>query len=174
MDWKSLMGAVAPWIGTALGGPLGGMAITAAADALGLSEKTETALRTAVLGATPADLLALKQADHQFAARMQELGFENEQKLEALAASDRDSARRREIALSDRTPKVLAGLVTVGFFGAIILLATVPTPESREPLLVMLGSLGTAWTQIIAYYFGSTAGGQKKSELLAKAGVPSS
>ncbi len=68
---------------------------------------------------------------------------------------------------------MLAGLVTVGFFGAIILLATVPTPESREPLLVMLGSLGTAWTQIIAYYFGSTAGGQKKSELLAKAGVPS-
>ncbi|MCZ2965452.1 hypothetical protein NYY77_18915, partial [Acinetobacter baumannii] len=63
MDWKSLIATVAPWIGTALGGPLGGMAVTAAADALGLSEKTETALKTALSGASPADLLAIKQAD---------------------------------------------------------------------------------------------------------------
>ncbi|KDB62697.1 hypothetical protein AZ15_3760 [Bordetella bronchiseptica A1-7] len=42
-------------------------------------------------------------------------------------------------------------------------------PASKEPLYILLGSLGTAWTSIIAYYFGSTAGGQKKSELLSKA-----
>lgn len=169
MDWKSLLGAVAPWIGTALGGPLGGMAITAAADALGLSERTETAIKQAVLGASAEQMLALKQADQAFATRMQELGFENEQKLEALAAGDRDSARKREMTLSDHTPKVLAGAVTCGFFGAILLLALVPTPESREPLLVLVGTLGTAWTQVISYYFGSTAGGKLKSELLAKA-----
>ncbi|MCZ2913350.1 hypothetical protein NYY64_19160, partial [Acinetobacter baumannii] len=68
------------------------MAVTAAADALGLSEKTETALKTALSGASPADLLAIKQADQAFQAKMQELGFQNIKDMESIAAADRDSA----------------------------------------------------------------------------------
>lgn len=45
--------------------------------------------------------------------------------------------------------------------------AAIPTGR-KEPLYLLLGSLSTAWISIISNYLGSTAGGQKKSELLAK------
>jgi len=54
---------VAPWIGTALGGPLGGMAVEAATNALGLGEKTVDAVKQAIAGVTPEQMLALKTAD---------------------------------------------------------------------------------------------------------------
>lgn len=169
MDWKAIVSSVAPWIGTALGGPLGGMAVTAVADALGLSDKTEAAIKAALGGASPADLLAIKNADQAFAIKMQELGFQNTQALERIAADDRNGARAREMAVNDHTPRNLAYAITVGFFGVLALMMfNEQAQDAREVLLVLVGSLGTAWTNIMAYYFGSTAGGKLKSELLAK------
>ena len=75
MDWKTVVATISPWIGTALGGPLGGMAVTAAANALGLSDKTIDAVKQAVMGMTPDQALAMKTADQAFALHMQELGF---------------------------------------------------------------------------------------------------
>ena len=36
-------------------------------------------------------------------------------------------------------------------------------------LLIMLGSLGTAWGMVMAFWFGTTNGSATKTELLAKA-----
>ena len=170
MDWKAVIGTVAPWIGAALGGPLGSAAVTAAANALGLSETTENALKTALGGVTPEQMLALKNADQEFQIRMQELGFANAKDMEQLAVDDRSSARQREMAVGDKTVRNLAYAITTGFFGILIALMVVDIQaDSKEVLYVMLGSLGTAWTGVIAYYFGSTRGSQMKTELLAKA-----
>ena len=75
MDITAIIRTIAPWIGTALGGPLGGMAVQAASDALGLSDKTLAAVQSAIAGATPDQMLALKTADQGFALQMQALGF---------------------------------------------------------------------------------------------------
>ncbi|MGH7254897.1 MAG: hypothetical protein ACREI3_03885 [Nitrospirales bacterium] len=89
--------------------------------------------------------------------------------LEKITAEDRASARQREVALKDWTPAALAFVVTVGFFGVLAYLLKYGTPaHGGEAMLVMLGALGTAWTGIIAYYFGSSAGSKKKDDLLAK------
>lgn len=169
-DWKGLVSTVAPWIGAAIGGPMGMAAVETVAGALGLSEKTENAVKQALSGVTPDQMLALKKADQEFALKMQELGFAHIKDLEQIAAGDRDSARKREIEVKDKTPRNLAYAITLGFFGVLtfMMLKTVPT-ESRDILNIMLGALGTSWTGVIAYYYGSTAGSKAKSELLAKA-----
>lgn len=167
MDWKSLIGTVAPWIGTALGGPLGGMAVGAIADALGLSEKTESAIKTALSGATPEQMLALKQADQQFALRMQELGFQNTQALEKIAADDRDSARKREMSVQDYTPRILAYLIVGGFLGMAY--GVLFKQMSADSVLAgtIIGYLSAKAEQVASYYFGSTTGSAEKTRLLA-------
>lgn len=173
MDWKAIVSTVAPWLGTAIGGPLGGMAVSAAADALGLSEKTESAIKAALSGATPEQMLALKNADQQFALKMQELGFASERDLEQIAANDRASARDREVHTGDHTPRIIACAVIIGFFGILgaMLFHALPA-DGKDPLLLMLGSLGAAFTAVISYFFGSTAGSSEKTRLLAQSQPP--
>lgn len=168
MDWKKVIGTVAPWIGTALGGPLGGAAVTAVANALGLSEATEGAIKQALSGATPEQMLALKQADQSFEIKMRELGISSIKEMEQIAAGDRDSARKREVEVKDSTPRNMAYAITVGYFGMLvfIMLAAIPN-ESRDILNYMLGTLGTAWIAAVTYYFGSTSGSAEKNRLLA-------
>lgn len=167
-DWKGLVGTVAPWIGAALGGPMGSAAVEVVAGALGLSEKTEDAVKQALSGVTPEQMLALKKADQDFAVKMQELGFANVKDLAQIDANDRDSARKREIEVKDNTPKVLAYGITLGYFLTLVMLyfGDIPT-GSKEILYIMLGTLGTTFGGVISYYFGSTNGSAEKSKLLA-------
>lgn len=173
MDWKALLATVSPWIGTAVGGPLGTMAVTAAADALGLSDKTEASIKAALAGASPEQMLALKQADNDFAAKMQALGFENMEAMAKLQNEDRDSARNREIQVKDRTPKILAYLITAGFFGMLVAMLFNAIPDqNRDILNIMLGALGTTWSSVTSYYYGSTRGSEVKSAMLAQSTPP--
>jgi len=98
---------------------------------------------------------------------MAEMGFKNVEELERIEASDRASARGREIAVRDRTPALLALLVILGFFGVLtfMLLRAVPD-EARDALMVMLGALGAAFMSVVAYYFGSSAGSARKDVIL--------
>lgn len=170
MDWKNIVATVAPWIGTALGGPLGGMAVEAAASALGLSDKTVDGLKAAVSGMTPEQALSLKSADQAFALRMQELGYKNVADLEAIAAADRHSARGMHMATPSPVPAILTFIVLGAFVGTLITLFFVGVPVSNRDIVVyMIGQLSGGLTSALAFWLGTTRQSEMKTNMLAQA-----
>ena len=151
---------IAPTIATALGGPLAGLAVSAISKALGVDEKDVQS--TIDSGKLTADQLAsLKQAEIELQAKAQELGLN----FEKLAVDDRKSARDMQSATKSIVPAFLAAGVTIGFFGILTALMVGYAQKSDE-LMVMLGSLSTAWVGIISFYFGSSAGSQAKDDMI--------
>lgn len=169
MDWKSIIGTVAPWIGTALGGPLGGMALEAAANALGISDKTTDAVKQALSGATPEQMLALKKADQDFAIQMQALGFKNIETLETIAAGDRDSARKMQTSTPSPMPAALTVFIWLLFGITLVVLFTVAIPSGNRDLIVyMCGQLAGAAMGCLAFWVGTTRQSENKTNLLAQ------
>src|SRR5262245_53765014 len=138
-DWKQIVGAFAPTVARALGGPLAGAAVTALSQKLlGREVSSEQQIAEVVVAGNPETLLKLKELEQEFEKHMAELGVQ----LEKLDQEDRSSAREREKVLRDHTPTVLALSVTVGFFGLLTALLIVKPPaESKEVLFIMLGAL---------------------------------
>ena len=169
MDFLKIVGAVAPTLATAIGGPLGGMAMKVVADVLGLpADSSEKDVSKAMAAATPDQLLALKQADQDFAVRMRELDID----LEKIAASDRDSARRREAQVRDWMPRVLAFVVVAGFMATVFLVLLGYVDGMKDPLMAttvgtLIGFVSAKCEQVVAYYFGSSSSSQQKTQLLA-------
>lgn len=162
----NLLGQLAPTIATAIGGPIAGMAVKALAGALGLSQDASSEdVETALINATPEQLAAIKKVDADFKVQMKELDID----LEKIAAGDRDSARNMQMHTNDWIPRAMAIMVTFGFFGILTWLLTkgVP-PTGSETLIYMLGALGTAWTGIVQFYFGSSAGSKAKTDAMVQ------
>ena len=158
MNWLE---QIAPTIATCLGGPLAGLAVSAVSKALGVSQ--EDAKEMMDSGKMSADQIAqVKVAEIDLQKQAQSLGLNFEQ----LAVEDRKSAREMQTTTQSLIPPLLSILVTAGFFGILAYLMVRPADTGNTPLMIMLGSLGTAWTGIIAFYFGSSAGSQKKDQML--------
>lgn len=164
-DWKKLLGAVAPVLGTAIGGPFGTMAGGLVNAALGLDEGADEAARAKALErATPEQLLAIQAAEQQFKLDMERLGVD----ALKIDAEDRKSARERETALGDLTPRLLAGIVLAGWalLNWHLFTAALP-PENKDFLLRSLGTIDAAVTLVLSYYYGSSSGSAAKDKMLA-------
>ncbi len=169
MDWKTIVGTVAPTIATALGSPLAGMATSTVLKALGIDseKKIEEAIKD------PEALLKLKLAENEFVVKMKELDI----RVEELSVRDRDSARQREIAVKDKTPARLAYIMVGGFltisFIQIIGISFFPAFATAIPsegwLLIgnISGYLANEAKQAAAYYFGTTASSSQKNDIIA-------
>ena len=162
MDWLK---QIAPTIATAMGGPLAGMAVSAISKAIGVDpDKVGDLISNNKLSAE--QIAQVKIAEIELQKQAQELGL-NFAKLEV---EDRKSAREKQATTRSIVPPALAAIITIGFFSILIMMMIGKVDGNNPTILMMLGSLSTAWTGIIAYYFGSSAGSQAKTDLLSKAG----
>ena len=158
MNWLT---QIAPTIATCLGGPLAGLAVTALSKLFGVApDQVQSMINDNKLSAD--QIAAVQQEEIKFKEQTQALGLNFEQ----LAVEDRKSARDMQTVTGSIIPPMLSILVTLGFFGILVYLMVRPADTANTPLMIMLGSLGTAWTGIIAFYFGSSAGSQKKDQML--------
>ena len=165
MGFKKILGKVIPVAASvASSGLLGGGVAKSITDALGLGkDASDEDIEAALAKASPEQFAALKRIEAQVTMQAEQLGF----KREELVFKDRDSARRREMAVKDSTPKILAFTVMFGFFGVLVGLFFIPEPS--HALTAMLGSLGTLLTQMAAYYWGTSRSSAAKDETLKEA-----
>ena len=158
-DLISMVSKFAPAIGTALGGPLGGMAVSALAKQFGVADEVEAV--TKAIMADPEAEAKIKQLEHD--------------KFKAILA-DKDSARKREMAVvqSDSaptinkivTPALALGVTGLSFVLFAVLIFVEVKPEAKDILIYILGVLSAAVTQILSYYFGSSVGSKDKGDQL--------
>lgn len=164
---KSVLATVAPLLGTALGGPFGGLAGSLLAKALGTSDPK--AMEAAITSTDPDILLKLKQADNEFQEHMKQLGIDEAK----LAFDDTANARAREVSVKDWTPRIIAYLVILLVLVAEGSMFFVGQPKGMDGVVLgrILGTLDSALMLVLGYYFGSSAGSTSKSDALNQIAV---
>ena len=155
---KNIVGAVAPTLGTALGGPMGGMAAKTIASVLGCNEDPKS-IQKAVQAATPEQMLELKKAEQAFELQMAEL------EVDVFALETQDIQDARSKFSKDWTTRIM-GIATLGGFLGYIFLVTLQPPEQNSEALInlVLGYLGGLASAVISFYFGASHGGGKDNE----------
>lgn len=156
---------VAPTIALAVGGPFGPLAATAISAVLGTAPGDSKAAEAALLTATPDQLLALKKAENDFTVQMKTLEIGEEK----LSFDDTASARAREVAVKDSTPKIIAYLVIFLVLIAEGSMFFIGQPKSIDGVVLgrILGTLDSALMLVLGYYFGSSAGSAKKDSTIS-------
>lgn len=127
------------------------------------------------------EIIRLKTAEMEHEEELLRLRIE-ENKLDLaefeLRLKDTDSAREREVQIStsDKAPllnKIVTPVLALSLLGltfflfGVVMFDNTPVDPSRKDILIyVLGVLSTVATQVISYYFGSSAGSKAKDDML--------
>lgn len=181
----SIVKNVAPWLAGTFGTPVMGLAVNAlcsmipadqakvvqdahAADPVnGAAGKLADMFQQGVINI---DQIKAAEAKHQ--ETMAALGYKNLADLDRIAADDRDSARKREVALKDRTPAVLATIIVIGAIIISIAIVSGNAPAMKDATTAALGGAIVGYIfaevkQVYNYYFGSSSSSRSKDETIS-------
>ena len=152
---KGLIGELAPTIGAALGGPVGGAAASMLADVLGC-DPTPQKIEKAMQQATPEQLAEIKKAELDFEVRMKEL------EVDVFALETKDIQHARESFSEDWTARAIA-IMSILLFGGYVLLVTLQPADDNDLNVVnlVLGYLGGIVSSVVSFYFGASKSGSK-------------
>lgn len=178
MDWRSILRACAPTIEGAIGlegTPVAGMATKLLLDKL-LGDKpnaTAADLPTALMNASPEQILAIHQEDDNFKIKTQQMGLDIEtlkaqlqEEEDQTDEADRGSARGAFAGIKFIPQMVLTTLVTLSLMWFVYLKATHVITMDTDTSMI-LTALIAVFMQQMNFWFGSTHGSQRKDETLA-------
>jgi hypothetical protein len=168
-SWKEIVRSIAPTLGTALGGPMAGAATKFIADKMLEKENaSQEEIQEAIIGASPEQLVKLREIDNQFKLQMKSLEID----VYELEYKDRDSARKLfEVNI---LPQItLSTVFVLGYFGVLYFLMHSGIDDSsmiNNPVFTtILGVLTAAIPQILGFWFGSSLGSKQKTERMNEA-----
>jgi hypothetical protein len=155
--------------GLSLGGPVGNAAALILGKAIGKPELTADGVDDALSNLTLSQeqQVELKKAELAFQQQMAEAGFKNASDLADIAEKDRDSARQRETQVKDLTPRVLGGGVILGFLISVFMVLSGHAKADSVISGTLIGYLSAKAELVLAYYFGSSASSDRKTEIIA-------
>ena len=153
---KNVVGAIAPTLGSALGGPLGGQAASVVAKVLGCDSDPKS-INTAIQQASPEQMIELKKAEQAFEVQMKEL------EVDVFKLETQDGQDARNKFSKDWTARIMGIAVVGGFMGYIFLVTLQPPEQNSEALInLVLGYLGGLASAVISFYFGASQSDDKK------------
>lgn len=165
----------APLLGGALSGPCGATLGSIIASVFGTDASKPDRLQNIII-TDPDAAVKLKQIESDHQLELQKMVIQAAQENLQNILSDRESARQREAAIDntpfaarDKTPAILAYLLTLGVFIALASLFYLPIPQTnQEMILAIVTSLTTVWVGAMGYYHGSSSGSRLKDINLMK------
>ena len=151
---KGIIDAVAPTIGQALGGPMGGLAAQAISSVLGVKNDSKS-IEKALQSATPEQLVEIKKAELDFQAQMKQLD------VDVFKLENEDIQDARKTFAGDWTPKIFAMTIVLGFFAFVFFIVSDDWNREMEPLLnIILGGLLANVASVSSFYFGNSHKGE--------------
>lgn len=178
-DILSFVRKALPWVGAAATGNVP-MLVTMAAktisEALGTEvQATPDAITQAIAGATPEQIMALKQADNDFALKMREFGYKEATELVAMEFADTASARARDTAIVTVTGKTntRANAMLIATLAALVLLVIVMLIKDIDAntalggiVILLIGKFSNAWDTAFQFEFGTTRSSKAKDNTI--------
>lgn len=162
--FKNVLGSVAPLVGTAIGGPFGGLATTVLREAFGSDDDGD--IERQIAAASPEALLKLRSAEQAMEARMRELDIDEQ----ALYVGDTKDARLMARETGTTPQLVLTALflaIYAGLLAAFFSLDFELNDWQRGQVGILIGVVTSAVVQIINFWFGSSKGSKDKNLLMS-------
>lgn len=179
-DILNFMKKAVPWIGAAATGNVPAlitMAATAVSEKLGVEvPNTSEGITTAIAGASPEQIIQLKQADNEFSIKMREFGYKEATEMYLADKADIADARKRDVAItsSGERRNVRADLMVVmdavGLIACLITLIVYGTaiPEGASTLVATVASFfGLSLRDAHTFEFGSNRQSQVKDATIS-------
>ena len=114
-------------------------------------------------------LVEIENAENKLKLKFNEAGISSVLELEKIYAGDLQSARNRQIAMNDDTPRLIALIITGVVIALVLLLMFVNIPSNNKDLVTQVVlTIVAGWGGMMAYYFSTTARSKDKDDRIER------